>query len=370
MSRRPYRIGFVLDQVAGHVTNALNLRQVVDDDDEIEAVWGDVTYFDPDRRLERVAARAPWLPQHPIGVLRGVMQQHTALRAGPFDAIMTNTSVAHYRVGPLRRTPTLFDFDSTPLQLAEMPGYSTHGDDGLAGRTKRHLMRRLFEAASVNQAWSEWARRSVVDDYGVTPDSVVVNPPGVDLEQWKPTGRAERMNDDPFHVLFVGADFDRKGGADLLAWYRGLDDPRMRLDIVTREDLDPVDGVTVHRDIKPNSPELHELYRRADVFTLPSRGECFGIATIEAMAAGLPVVVSDVGASSEIVEHGQNGLLVAAGDAAALGDAIAAILDDESRRGAMAAASRRIAEDRFDVTRNAARTIDVLKRIAGGSSHH
>lgn len=74
-----------------------------------------------------------------------------------------------------------------------------------------------------------------------------------------------------------------------------------------------------------------------DVLVMPSRGEAFGMALLEAMAAGVAVVVSDSGGPREIVEDGRTGRLFATGDAGALADALAASLDEP-------AAARRLAE--------------------------
>ncbi len=363
---RRFRIAFVLDQVAGHVTNAQNLRRVLEDDDEIDPVWGEINYVKEGGRIERAHDHLRWLPSHPFGVARGVVEQRRVLTQRPVDAIMTNTSIAHYQVGPLRRTPTLFDFDSTPVQLDRMGGYADP-DSGATAWAKLRLMRRLFHSVDINHAWSHWAQQSVIDDYGVDPNTVVVNPPGVDLARWTTHGRSPSTPGEPSRVLFVGGDFERKGGHDLLAWHASLAPGTVDLDIVTREDVSAQPGVKVHHGLQPNSAELMELYRRADVFVLPSHGECFGIATVEAMACGIPVVVSDVGGTADIVDPGENGYIVPAHDAPALGRAIEQILADPAMAAHMGRHGRSIAEERFDVSRNAKRTLELLKQLADRS---
>lgn len=360
----PYRVAFVVDQVAGHVTNAANLRRVVERDEEIEATWVNVDYWDDTGAIERLHARVPRLPQHPLGVVRGIMQQRAGLGDGPFDAILTNTSVAQYQVGPLRRTPTVFDFDSTPIQLAALDGYEIEATGRTSTDVKYRLMHRLFHAVAMNQAWSNWARDSVIADYGVDPDRVMVNPPGIDLETWSPEGRRPGSAAGPARVLLVGGDFRRKGGEDLLAWHRTVDPERIHLDIVTREPVDAAPGVHVHHGLQPNSRELLDLYRTADVFVLPSHGECFGIATIEAMASGIPVVVTDVGGTADIVEPGGNGHIVPARAPERLGAAISGIVDDPAVAARMGARSRELAEQRFDLVTNARVTLDLLKELA------
>ncbi len=88
---------------------------------------------------------------------------------------------------------------------------------------------------------------------------------------------------------------------------------------------------------------LPEVYVAADVFVLPSLVEPWGVVVNEAMACGLPVVLSDrVGASADLVEEGGNGFVVGTGDARALSEAVLEVLADEKRRAGMGARSREI----------------------------
>ena len=74
--------------------------------------------------------------------------------------------------------------------------------------------------------------------------------------------------------------------------------------------------------------ELVDLYSRASVFLLPTRMEGWGLAIMEAMASGCPVVSSPVGGVTELISDEENGLLVPVGDVAGISKAIERLLDD------------------------------------------
>ncbi|WP_433974162.1 glycosyltransferase family 4 protein [Tunturiibacter lichenicola] len=92
---------------------------------------------------------------------------------------------------------------------------------------------------------------------------------------------------------------------------------------------------------------LREHLAAADIFVLPSRSEGFSNAIVEAMAASLPVVATDVGGNAEAVQNGVNGIVVPSEDVAALSAAILHLLSDPSQAAQMGLAGKRIASERF-----------------------
>jgi len=106
--------------------------------------------------------------------------------------------------------------------------------------------------------------------------------------------------------------------------------------------------------------ELQPVFAAADVAVLSSDNEGTPVSLIEAAAAGLPAVATDVGGVHEVVSE-ETGVLVPPGDPAALGNALAAIAGDEDRRRRFGAAARRRALERYDAARLLA-DIDALYR--------
>jgi glycosyltransferase involved in cell wall biosynthesis len=202
-----------------------------------------------------------------------------------------------------------------------------------------------------------------VNDYGTEPGKIEVVPPGIDLDRWnfpRSTARAAGR----VRLLFVGGDFRRKGGETLLTVFRRNLSQDCELDIVTREkvDLTGLSNARVHYGLGPNAPELLALYSRADVFVFPTLGDVLPLAIMEAMASGLPVVTTRVGAITEQIEHGVTGLLVPPGDVNALAEGTLGLVKNPELCRTMGAAARQVADQRFNGSLNYPRLLAICKR--------
>lgn len=355
--RRP-RVLFVGVSYLGHRTRFMNLQAHVEPDDRIRAEFDLVTRWSRSGQV-----RLGPLPERLSGRLRAFAGARSLARIPRPDVVWTNAAneLALYAWagwGPWRR-PLVLDLDGTPAQLEEMaPVYRGNAPrQGLAWSTRHAWQRLAWSSVTHFAPISHWAAAGLERE-GVPADRISVMPAGVDLEAWQPA--PPRQNAVP-RLLFVGGDFERKGGGILVEALRHALAGRVTLDIVTYGSPSVPPGVRVHR-AEPNSQELRALYREADLFVLPTRGDCYPVVAIEAMAAGLPVVVGDVGATREIVDQGETGWVVKP-DAGELVRVLDQAIGDRSRLEAMGRRARSVAELRFDGARNDRRIVDLLLRL-------
>jgi len=92
--------------------------------------------------------------------------------------------------------------------------------------------------------------------------------------------------------------------------------------------------------VSPYTPAWFDLWRRADLFVMPTRHEAFGMVYQEAAAAGIPAIASHIHAIPEIVQAGITGVLVRPGDSAGLVRALHALVDSADLRRDMGRAAR------------------------------
>lgn len=211
-------------------------------------------------------------------------------------------------------------------------------------------------------------------------DKCRVVPFGIELERLAPSpptlARAEAIRKEhPGPIaLFVGRLVPYKGVSVLLDAMAGLDVTAILvgggpLGPALREQaarLSPAARVVFAGEV--DDGELLALYHACDMFVLPSvtRAEAFGMVQLEAMGCGKPVVSTDLPSGVPWVNrHGESGLVVPPGDAAALRDAIVSLASDEGLRGRLAQGARRRVAREFTAGRMAERTVALYHEVLG-----
>jgi len=359
-----HKFAFVLEQTLGHVAHGRNLERALAAEPQIAPTIIRLTYsagsqFRHVPGLGSWSFRASW-------TARSALRQR--LRQDRLDGLFIHTQVAALLAGDLmREVPTVISVDATPKNFdTEGPAYGHRRGMEMIEAAKSRVNQNAFGRARAIVTWCHWAADSLIRDYGVPAERVHVIRPGVDLGLFQaPPHRPDGL---PVRLLFVGGDFVRKGGLDLLAALPRLDG-RVKADIVTGSDVGTVPAnCRVHRGLSPQSEELIELYRQADIFVLPARGDCFPQAVAEALASGLPVIAFRVGAIPEMVRDGENGYLVPPASPRNLAQAIQAQVDHPVLRAVMGRNSRQLAEQEHDANRNNRFIFRLMARLAEASS--
>src|SRR4029077_15346522 len=146
----------------------------------------------------------------------------------------------------------------------------------------------------------------------------------------------------------------------LLEAYRRHLRATCELHLVTKAQISAEPGVSVYSNYGPDDPRLLKLFQDADILVLPTVVDCFSIASIEAMACGLPVITCPVGGIPEIIGDGVTGCLVPVGDGRRLVQSITSLAADPARCRAMGEAGRNVAVDRFNATKQTRQLLNVI----------
>ena len=363
------RVCFVAERFLGHVSYIDRLREFIDAQENIDSEYIYMENLDYPLRLFSNTA-IPLLKRYDLD-LHSVRWQVTysysarrrlrkVITGNGFDAVYFHTqNVALLSHHIAERFPTVISCDATNQLLSSM------GWDGRLPFTKMTwkpgilLERRLYQEATKIIAWSQWVKESLLKDYSVEEDRIDVIPPFVPI----PSNATKRENNGRPRLLFVGRDFGRKGGDDLLRCFKKHFQKNCELHIVTQSNIPKDKNMFVYHDISES--KLESLYRSADVFIFPTKKDCSPQVVLEAMSFRLPIVSTRVGALPEMVIHGRNGFLYSPENVNELPNLVEHLVDDGSLRQEMGVESRRMVERKFNLPTNARSICDVLLEVAG-----
>jgi glycosyltransferase involved in cell wall biosynthesis len=250
----------------------------------------------------------------------------------------------------LRKFPSVISIDYTTASLAkEHPSPASITYQPIVA-----LERKCFQSATHIVTWSARARYSVINDYGIAPEKVTHIDCPLLLDEFTYISRDRAMTLSKPRLLFVGNDFVRKGGEDLLAVFLEHFSEICELDLVTNAPVNApeIPNLRIHQGIRPLSAELLHLYQAADIFVMPTHEEAYGIVFQEAMAAGLPCIGTTTMAVPELIQNGRNGFTIPPRDRQALFQVLHKLVNDTDLRLSMGLAGREIAKQRFDPIMN------------------
>jgi len=320
------------------------------------------------RRLTRGAIDIYWSPTVSAMAGAGAIRQIAKGGCDVTFACAVTPLCAHLT----RHGPTVFVSDAT---LVSMIDYYPRLK-ALAPWLKKRaagLETRCIQTATIAHFPSVWATQSAAHDHGGSADRIVQLPWGANLVATEYTAPERRPKDD-WRLLFIGADWPRKGGDIALD---AVTEMRRRghavhLDVVGSGPAIPrqVEGVTFHGFLDKNVPadneRLQALFKSAHVFFLPTQFEALGIVFAESASFALPSVSYRTGGVPSIVEDGETGVLLDEGASASqFADALIALLSDRERYVQMSNAALEASRTRLNWAAWAAGIRDVVEQRLG-----
>ena len=263
-------------------------------------------------------------------------------------------------------SPTVLDA-STTVNIATFHAFGGFSPSYWIGsRFAGRLAARLHGRIAVSGAARHFIDRYFAGDYRIIPN-------GVDLDRFTDAEPYEALRDGTLNILFVGRLEERKGLIHLLKAYHRLRKRRVdaRLLVVGSgpklREYRRFTGLRGIRDVeflgRVDDDAKARYFASADIFCAPATGqESFGIVLLEAMAAGVPIVASDIHGYKRVVERGVQGLLVEPKNPRALAAALYTLSRDAELRHDMGEAGRQRAPE-FSWDRVTERIVDYYYEI-------
>lgn len=269
--------------------------------------------------------------------------------AGQISAVIACeiSAATTFRTAKARGITTLLDAPSIHWAAQDR----LHGTLDAPGLHRRIVRVKEAEIALADHILtvSELARQTYLDA-GVPAEKVHAVPLGADLSLFRPDRTAEELRDG-FVFLFAGASIHRKGFDLLLEALERVvaEVPDARLRVVgPRGDaahlLEQYATLPIEEIGPLDQRRLAAEFSRADCLVLPSRNDSYAMVVTEALAAGLPAIVSEMVGAKDLIREGENGWIVPAGDAAPLAERMLACARGREAVRALRSACRRSAE--------------------------
>lgn len=348
------------------MTRYITFRKYAERDHTVTLVWAAVTHHMSNEN----SGMWRWIPKGVALRLFVLAQTMPVLKQlNKLDAVMVHLFEADFLLSMRRcflTEPILFSStDEAPM--VDRANYPLYPNDlkKPVWRQKLRLMIDLWRVRHTDQfiPFSAWAG-NILKVCGAPQDKVHPIHVGLDLEIWPRVPRnIEAQSPRRVKLLFVGGDFERKGGKLLLNVFERSFFQCAELHLVSPQvprDLSPY--VYAYRDYGPNDERLKDLYADCDILAIPTSADTGPLwVFLEAMASGMPVIGTDTGSNAELVRHGLTGLVVPVGDADALEQAIQMLIDNPIRREEMGRTGRELVELSYNAATNVPQILKLMK---------
>ena len=312
--------------------------------------------------------------EHPPYALALAVALHDTARKEELDLVHMHYAIPHAASAYLAKQMLATE---RPLKIVT----TLHGTDiTLVGlHPSFHAITRfsILESDGLT-AVSEYLRDETVRDFSVPSSRIEVIPNFIDTSVWRPDrvpchreklapgGEKIIMHISNFRsvkrvedVVEIFSAISSKVPARLVLVGDGPDRPRALRRAAELGVQDQVLFLGKHSSVD-------ELLSCADAFLLPSENESFGLAALEAMACGAPVIASNAGGLPEVIDHGETGFMFDVGAVAEMADAGIRLLSDDALHEKMACAGRRVAEEKFSAEAVVPLYEAHYERIVGG----
>jgi glycosyltransferase involved in cell wall biosynthesis len=278
------------------------------------------------------------------------------LKKRPVDILFVSASpqlIAYVKTS----IPIVYMTDATFQQLQ---GYYPSFSNMVAYNIRQGIAldKKAFQQAAHCMLASDWNKNSAVNEYGVLPEKISVVPCGANLDSIPSVEELIIYMSDKCRLLFLGVEWDRKGGDIALAAFYKLKEMgvTVQLHIIgcvppmdISEELNIINIPFLDKNKAADFKQLHEIFLQTDFLLLPTRAECAGVVFSEAAAYGIPSITADTGGVSTYIKNEINGYtlpLAAGGDAYA--KKIAELFLNQSRMLQLRQSSRRYYDEQLN----------------------
>lgn len=320
--------------------------------------------------IHRIATLGPRLIASPSFIVRTIICLHEIkpCLVHSHEMLLPTTTSALYKL--FTRTPVVTTVHCSGPDIGE----AARLERSMLGVLRQYWLPRQVDYFIVISQIIEKELRVI----GVPKSKLVPIPNGIDMERFTPSSDSERVAlrrqlglPEGFIVIYTGRLDGIKRVENLISVWANIQKvfPEATLLIVgTGPDEDALrrsagSGIVFTGNVK----DVATYLRAANLFVLPSISEGFSLSTLEALACGLPVIATRVGAIPELIQHGQNGWIVDADNLKDLENALIKLIDNPALCASFGLAGRRSVERDYSISSTTSKLADLYSSAIGNS---